>query len=303
MVSSKISVCTDESAPSSATSMTMVQSDTEDSSSLPTNFDYYEEVVDENSNPYNDDEYEDGNDHSYYYNDDYDDDFDEDYIQEEATSQKEAPLTEPRLDSFDSYIVVSVLTATASFAALLDDNPEGHKSLSNRPMGRNFAILICAICSLSGIYSTVVFSFSSIYGRTAIGMGKYEAYESFLSATAVMRKRAFHMYLLSLVLFIVLLIIAAVDKIDPQLEIPFVVLLVFLSAVVYRDWSQIIVAAGVIFAPAPNNTDKNISKGNNCERSHGMRLRSQRSIRNDNNDSNTMQEEEESLLGPKPKNE
>lgn len=292
MISRQISVCTDESAPSSTASMTMAHSDTEESSIPPTDYDYYKGIIHEDSNL---EEYDDECDNCDYYADAFEEDlYDEDYIdddyeEEPNSTQSNPPLSEPRLDSFDSYIVVSVLTATASFAALLDDNPEGDKSLAQESLARNFAILICAICSLSGIYSTVVFSFSSIYGRTAIGMGKYEAYESFLSATAIMRKRAFHMYLLSLVLFIVLLVIAAVDKIDPQLEIPVVILLVVLSAMAYRDWSQIIVAAGVIFAPSSGS---NKATNKSSERSHGMRLRSH----NDNEF-----ERRESLVGTKSK--
>ena len=180
---------------------------------------------------------------------------------DEFANQK---ATEPRLDSFDSYIVVSVLTATASFAALLDDKPEGDKSLTQHPYARNAAIVLCAICSLSGIYSTVVFSFSSIYGRTAVGIGKMEAYKTFLQETGPLRYKAFCMYLLSLVLFIVLLVIAAADKIDESLQLPFLTFLTIMSANVYRDWSKIIISAGKIFAAPPENE----------KRKHGMTLRS-----------------------------
>ena len=199
----------------------------------------------------------------------YDEEYDEDYCENDNDDPEQANApTKPndtRLDSFDSYIVVSVLTATASFAALLDDNPEGDKSLTQHPMARNIAIFICAICSLSGIYSTVVFSFSSIYGRTALGMGNTDACDAFLKATASMRKKAFYSYLMSLVLFIVLLVIAAVDKIDPQLEIPMVLMLAVLAAFVYRDWGQIIQAAGIIFVPPSTATKKRV---------HAMKLRS-----------------------------
>jgi len=245
----------------------------------------YSDNVDEESDV---DDFDEGSHHSSFEDDCeelYDEEFDEDYCEEddgdsvrEIDSEPSKPFAEPRLDSFDSYIVVSVLTATASFAALLDDNPEGAKSLTQKPLARNVAILICAICSLSGIYSTVVFSFSSIYGRTAIGMGNHRACESFLEATASTRKKAFYSYLTSLVLFIVLLIIAAMDKIDPQLEAPLGVVLVGVSALVYRDWGHIVRAAGVIFVPPPGNeTPGGVRK-------HGMKLRS-RSSHHDRKDS------------------
>lgn len=184
--------------------------------------------------------------------------------------------TEIRVDSFDSYIVVSVLTATASFAALLDDSPEpGSKSLHSG-IAHDFAIFICAICSLSGIYSTVVFSFSSIYGRAAVGNGKIEVLDTFLKETGPLRYKAFQMYLLSLVLFIALLIFAAVDKIGERLQIPLVGTLVFLSVWSYRDWMRIIVAAGPIFAPSPSPPKTIETSPKSPRRRHRMKLRNQK---------------------------
>lgn len=43
------------------------------------------------------------------------------------------------------------------------------------------------------------------------------------------------MYLLSLLLFIVMMVFAAVDKIEDEFQIPFVGLLVVLSVLSYRD--------------------------------------------------------------------
>ena len=154
---------------------------------------------------------------------------------------------EPLLDSFDSYIVVSVLTATASFAALFEANPGEHEH-PRMPILHNLTVLVCAICTLSGIYATVVFSFSSIYGRAAVGTGRMDVCETFLENTGPIRAKAFWMYLLSLVLFVVLLVFTATEKIDPDLRKPFLVLLMGLSALAYKDWNAIIVAAAPIFA-------------------------------------------------------
>jgi hypothetical protein len=142
---------------------------------------------------------------------------------------------EPLLDSFDSYIVVSVLTATASFAALFEANSEQQDNTNNNnnnnnnnntyymSLLHNISVLTCTICSLSGIYATVVFSFSSIYGRTAVGTGRIDIYEEFLKSTGSIRYKAFLMYLLSLILFIVLLVITATEKIDKEYRLYFLV--------------------------------------------------------------------------------
>ena len=162
---------------------------------------------------------------------------------------------ESLLDSFDSYIVVSVLTATASFAALFEAN------LEDKFWGfHNAWVFICAICSLSGIYATVVFSLSSTYGRTAVGTGRVHIYETFYELTAVYRMRAFSMYLLSLVLFILLLIFTAVDRVEKRYRIPFLGFLLVLSIFTYHDWTTIMKAAGPIFAHQEEKKQKGISK-------------------------------------------
>merc|ERR1712238_184744 len=103
-----------------------------------------------------------------------------------------------QLDSFDSYIVVSVLTATASFEALFEGaTPDDEHGLTFSSVIHALFVVLCSISSLSGIYATVVFSFCSIYGRTAVGAGRYTVYKEFLHAPGVIRHRAFLMYLLS----------------------------------------------------------------------------------------------------------
>lgn len=218
------------------------------------------------------------------YDEDYNEDIDIDNVidnndESEKDSYGNNSITEPRLDAFDSYIVVSVLTATASFAAIIDDSSSDNNGSTETTitettthLARNLAILISATCSLSGIYATVVFSFSSIYGRTAVALGRFEAYQTFLQQTASLRKKAFYAYLMSLVLFIVLLIVTATDKMEDRFKVPFLMFLVGLSGLVYRDWSQIVVAAGAIFAEEETNSSS--SNKNVQQRNHGMKLRS-----------------------------
>jgi hypothetical protein len=180
---------------------------------------------------------------------------------ETETGGAAAEQHEPLLDSFDSYIVVSVLTATASFAALFEasnPNNENHADASSMTsiILHNISVLTCSICSLSGIYATVVFSFSSIYGRTAVGTGKIDIYEEFLINTEIIRYKAFLMYLLSLILFIVLLVITATTRIHNEYQLYFVTLLIILSIISYNDWNTIIKCAAPIFADEDNNVQK-----------------------------------------------
>jgi len=193
-------------------------------------------------------------DKSAWEEEDNNDDKDEEEKEEEVTPDGDTENetgAEPLLDSFDAHIVVSVLTATASFAALFETNSldEGTTRSSSSYMSllHNVSVLTCSICSLSGIYATVVFSLSSIYGRAAVGTGRMDIYEEFLKSTETIRYKAFVMYLLSLILFIVLLVGTATEKIDQEYRIYFFSFLLFLSIFSYNDWNTIIKCAGPIF--------------------------------------------------------
>ena len=183
-------------------------------------------------------------------NDDKDEEEEEEEVTPDGDTENETGA-EPLLDSFDAHIVVSVLTATASFAALFETNSQDEgttrSSSSYMSLLHNVSVLTCSICSLSGIYATVVFSLSSIYGRAAVGTGRMDIYEEFLKSTETIRYKAFVMYLLSLILFIVLLVGTATEKIDQEYRIYFFSFLLFLSIFSYNDWNTIIKCAGPIF--------------------------------------------------------
>ena len=194
------------------------------------------------------------NDKSEWEEEDNNDDKDEEEEEEEVTPDGDTENetgAEPLLDSFDAHIVVSVLTATASFAALFETNSQDEgttrSSSSYMSLLHNVSVLTCSVCSLSGIYATVVFSLSSIYGRAAVGTGRMDIYEEFLKSTETIRYKAFVMYLLSLILFIVLLVGTATEKIDQEYRIYFFSFLLFLSIFSYNDWNTIIKCAGPIF--------------------------------------------------------
>mmetsp|Transcript_550 Transcript_550/g.1361 ORF Transcript_550/g.1361 Transcript_550/m.1361 type:complete len:197 (-) Transcript_550:289-879(-) len=153
---------------------------------------------------------------------------------------------EPLMDSFDSYIVVSVLTATASFAAMFEASPDD-KIYDQFPSVHTIWMATCSLCSLSGIYATVVFSFSSTYGHTAVGTGRVHIYEAFLESTAEYRRRAFNMYLLSLWSFITLLVMTAVERVETRFQWSFLAFLLAASLWMYRDWNAIMAAAAPIF--------------------------------------------------------
>jgi len=164
-----------------------------------------------------------------------------------------------QLDSFDSYIVVSVLTATASFEALFEGASEDGTEIEHTPFSsvmHALFVVLCSISSLSGIYATVVFSFCSIYGRTAVGAGRYTVYKEFLHATGVIRHRAFLMYLLSLISFLALLVATATERIEKKYRYPFCATFLVLSIFSYRDWNHILKCAGPIFAPEKGTGEK-----------------------------------------------
>mmetsp|Transcript_20169 Transcript_20169/g.32525 ORF Transcript_20169/g.32525 Transcript_20169/m.32525 type:complete len:308 (-) Transcript_20169:162-1085(-) len=155
-----------------------------------------------------------------------------------------------RMDSFDSYITVSVLTATASFNCL-----QG----LNLPAGADFGCvilynltsLIATACCLAGIYSTVVFSFSSIYGRTAVGLGRDTVYEEFLAKTGDLRRKGFEAYGFSLILLLSEILLVSAEHLDNHLLWPVLLVGSCFATLFMGDWKQMVELAGPIFSPAP----------------------------------------------------
>ena len=96
-----------------------------------------------------------------------------------------------RLDGIEVYAVVSALTVASSIACL--DTFSGNRSsdfefhqeidkILSTTEGIAFSISI-AVGILTGLHATLVFSLATMYGRTAVGLGRDDAFHDFFQNT------------------------------------------------------------------------------------------------------------------------
>lgn len=168
-----------------------------------------------------------------------------------------------RVESLSSYVVVSCLTATASFNTIqqlaLDPDPTSDVLFLHMS-----GLVISALSTLAGIYSTVVFSLCTAYGLASLGMGRDNLYDKFMEDSQSLRYKGFQSYLLSLGLFLVELTVVTSERLTPMIRYPFLFSFTILTIVAVRDWNKIVDLARAIFAPTVQTGPR---KGNNNDSS------------------------------------
>ncbi len=148
----------------------------------------------------------------------------------EESIEQLAPLERQsfRLQGFDPYILVSVLTAGESFDVVSSYHPdwEGMANkvsidmLTQQDMYTEFLLVIGAASTLLGAYSAVTFSLTVLYGKTALGLEKDEAYYEFLDNTGLQRLRAFLAFTFSLGLFCIIVFLELLEKTPAVFRLP-----------------------------------------------------------------------------------
>ena len=163
-----------------------------------------------------------------------------------------------KMESFDCYILVSVLTATASFSTLQAFEPLDDV----RDSWINHSLLIltqisAGMSTICGLYATVVFSLTVLYAKSAIGMNRDHMYQYFLKQTAVVRVRGFRAFSASLLSFALEAGLVTFLRIPAIARLPVLVCVMALLHYICRDWQLIVETATVIYtgkiplAPAP----------------------------------------------------
>ena len=142
-----------------------------------------------------------------------------------------------RLESLESYVLVSILTASASFSVL--------ESTTAADSVWSTAIVYCAgLSAICGLHATVVFSLCVLYGKTALGRHADAAYSRFLESVAPQRVRGFTSFSASLLLFVVetaLLLIQQAPPGNPQTMAAGLALVCTYTICV--DWAAVLQAA------------------------------------------------------------
>lgn len=161
-----------------------------------------------------------------------------------------------RLEGFDPYVLISVLASTATYATMTSDqcNIVVDGAIDYTAMG----LYICCLGStLCGLYSTIVFSLSILYGKTALGMDREESYFYFLDQTGDKRFRGFQTFTASLLFFACSILLLACDKL-PMKYLPYGLLAsAGLVAFGFKEWSDFTKAALPIFTNVIPQTNEN----------------------------------------------
>lgn len=149
-----------------------------------------------------------------------------------------------RLEGLSSYGVVTALMMNASlrlFASTPKKLKDGDKVDNVAKI--LFAILI-SISIMSGAYTTVVFSMLSLYSKSALGLGKDDAYVDFMAETAQIRTSAFDSFLVCLVTVTASVVLSLFLNYDEELR--WYASGVALAAALFSwwQWSNILSIAG-----------------------------------------------------------
>lgn len=160
-----------------------------------------------------------------------------------------------RLESFETYVLVSVMSASASFASFQATDFDSFPGFF--PTALCYLKMACSsISALFGLYSTIVFSLCVLYGKTALGMKKDDMFEYFVKSTGKQRIRGFQAFSLSLQCFAGEVALTIVGRMGWVAAIA----AVFALFVIINDLHAIIEAAGPIFTGIIPNEDNDKKK-------------------------------------------
>uniref|UniRef100_A0A7S2YA25 Uncharacterized protein n=1 Tax=Entomoneis paludosa TaxID=265537 RepID=A0A7S2YA25_9STRA len=155
-----------------------------------------------------------------------------------------------RLESFEAYVLVSILTASASFALLCEMELSAYEEPFSTSYGACLAtIFISGLSAIAGLHATIVFSLCVLYGKTALGLQKDLQYTQFVKDTAPQRVRAFNSFSASLLLFAIQVELMLCEKAPQSFRLPALVVAVFTTYWIFMDWQDILESAKSIFEP------------------------------------------------------
>jgi hypothetical protein len=163
-----------------------------------------------------------------------------------------------KMESFDCYVLVSVLTATASFSTLQDFTPleDLTPSLVEKVL-MVITQIAAGLSTICGLYATVVFSLTVLYAKSAIGLNRDATYTYFLKETGMVRVRGFQAFSASLLTFALEAGLVTFLRLPNIARYPAVLVIAVLIRNLCNDWLLIVDTAKVIYTGnIPNKKEK-----------------------------------------------
>jgi hypothetical protein len=127
-----------------------------------------------------------------------------------------------RLASMDNYVLVSTLTASMSFGALLGFTPSAASKALVHIQSPSIWLLyksvtlaiqvVSGLSTLCGLYATIIFSLTILYGKSALGAERDIEYDVFLKRTTRARQDGFRAFSVSLGLFCLDAVLLLVER-------------------------------------------------------------------------------------------
>jgi hypothetical protein len=159
-----------------------------------------------------------------------------------------------RLSGLEVYAVVSALTlATAIQCFDAIERKDWLVLITERRMLELAGDALFMICSatgiIAGLHSTLVFSLMTMYGRTAVGMARDDAFATFFANTGLQRYHGFQSFLYSMYAFLLQVVIMFTHKTPAYAKIAAFLVILYAMYTVYSDTRVIIDNAGIIFMP------------------------------------------------------
>ena len=146
-------------------------------------------------------------------------------------------------------MLVSILCTSISYNALngYQLNPAHEGIFLYDVVLETIIQCVAGFACLSGIYATMVFSLSILYGKTALGNERDPQYDSFLDNTLEVRITAFRAFSMSLGLFAVLVVLVLAEHLPTAMLPPVGTATVGCLYVGYRDWKKLVDEATPIY--------------------------------------------------------
>ena len=184
-----------------------------------------------------------------------------------------------RLESFESYVLVSILTASASFSVLQSaessvlwsDTSSSRLCVDTSDWISTLIIFAAGLSTICGLHATVVFSLCVLYGKTALGRYSDNAYHRLLDTVTIQRVRGFNTFSASLLLFAVETGLLLYQHAPPRWQGMAFFIATSSTMTILLDFRAVLLAASQhIFQPAQGartrtTTDRNTNHQNNAE--------------------------------------
>lgn len=177
---------------------------------------------------------------------------------EEEDLGQELDRATVRLDGIEVYAIVSALTCATSISCFDNFDPTPLDVVINEYAVFTFIADMCyyvsgALGMMTGLHATLIFSLVTMYGRTALGIDRDDAFNIFFGNTGAARFSGFKSFKLSLYCFMTQLTFLIEKKFVFTPLRPIVLLGTGYLAYnhMYKDSESVLAAAGVIYSTPP----------------------------------------------------